>query len=336
MATYKKALFTMGVVLLFISVSFSLYFAYKGVQHGAALSERPQEEMATYHLALIPQEIDNDYWRLVQKGAREAERKHEVTLEYTGPNQTDIEEHIQYIEMAIASKVDGILTQGLNEAEFTPVINEAIEKGIPVITVDTDAPDSERITYIGTDNYHAGYLAGQALIEDTNGEAVVGIITGSLDASHMQLRVEGFTDAVENEPGIDIVAVEPSNITRIQAEERASKIIEEHPDITAFFGTSALDGIGIVEAVERAGLMDDMYMIGFDTLPETIELIKEGKIDATVVQEPYEIGFLAVEKMVDVMNGGDVDRYYYTDTRVIGREDVLSAPASTFDHSSSP
>ncbi|MFK4997425.1 substrate-binding domain-containing protein [Bacillus sp. N9] len=96
------------------------------------------------------------------------------------------------IEMAVAAKVDGILTQGLTNREFKPAIDRAVNQGIPVITFDTDLEDSKRLSYIGTDNYEAGYKVGEALIQDTKGQANVGIITGLLYSNNLVLRVQGF------------------------------------------------------------------------------------------------------------------------------------------------
>ncbi|SEN07333.1 sugar-binding protein [Lihuaxuella thermophila] len=322
MVNYRKWLLLSGVSLFFISVSLSVYFGLKALQYDNKLTQLESSSKQTYHFVLIPEEMDNDYWRLVEEGAREAEKDLNVTLEYSGPVQADIEEHIKKIDMAIASKVDGIITQGLNENQFKPMINKAIAKGIPVITIDTDAPNSKRIAYVGTDNYLSGFLAGQALIKDTKGKAVVGIITGHFAAEHQRLRVQGFRDAVKNEPGIKIVAIEESNITRIEAAEKAGKILAEHPEVTAFYGTSALDAIGIAQVVERMGIAEDMYIIGFDTLPETLELLKKGTIEATVVQKPYEMGYKAVQLMLDIKNGKTISPVHHTETRVIHKEDL--------------
>ncbi|MFC7441157.1 sugar-binding protein [Laceyella putida] len=321
MAYYRKWVYSFGLFLLILSLSLSIAFSAKALQYNRKLAKRPNTPAASYHFVLIPEEMDNDYWRLVEKGARAAEKKLPVSIEYNGPEQADIETHLKKIDMAIASKVDGIITQGLNESQFTPLINKAIAKGIPVITIDTDAPNSQRIAYIGTDNYLSGYLAGQALIKGTHGQAVVGIITGRFDAEHQKLRVQGFRDAVKQAPGIRIAAVEESNITRIEAAEKASKILHEHPDVTAFYGTSALDAIGIAQVVEE---IDDksFYIIGFDTLPETLDLLKRGKIQATVVQTPYEMGYKSVKLMLDIIKGKRVSTVNHTETKVIGKEDL--------------
>jgi ribose transport system substrate-binding protein len=324
--------YTVAILLFIVSALAFLYcavkvYVYQQPIHQPAASSGKEK----YHFVLVPEELDNDYWRLVEKGAKAAAKETDIILEYVGPKQANIEEHINIIEKAAASKVDGIMTQGLNEEQFTPIINEIVENNIPVITVDTDAPNSKRTAYIGTDNYYAGFIAGRALAEDTGGKANVAIITGSFAASHQQLRVQGFKDAVKKEKGIRVIAIEESNITRVQAAEKADKILKEHPEVNAFYGTSALDAIGIAKVIEQFHLEDETYIIGFDTLPETIDYMKKGTIEATVVQEPYEMGYRAVKMMVDLLEGKQVSSLNNTATKVIHKNDLPLRPARNYE-----
>ncbi|BDG45677.1 sugar-binding protein [Parageobacillus sp. KH3-4] len=331
--TWWKWILYAGSIAAFVaSASFTVYCAWKVYayhQPGEGKTEKAEEN--AYHFVLVPEELDNDYWRLVEQGAKAAAKELGVSLEYVGPRQANIDEHIHILEKAAASKVDGIMTQGLTEKEFTPVINHIVEKNIPVVTIDTDAPTSKRTAYIGTDNYYAGFIAGRALAEDMHGKANVAIITGSLTASHQQLRVQGFKDAVKKEKRIRIVAIEESHITRVQAAEKAYNILKKHPEVNAFYGTSALDAIGIAKVVEQFHREKGTYIIGFDTLPETIRYLQKGTIHATVVQEPYEMGYRAVKMMVDIMKGNGVPSVTNTETKVIRKQDLPLRPSRNYE-----
>jgi ribose transport system substrate-binding protein len=328
----KWVIYTGAILFLVVSASVSLYCAVKVYVYDQPIHQLSASSgKEKYHFVLVPEELDNDYWRLVEKGAKAAAKEAGVILEYVGPKQANMEEHIKIIEKAAASKVDGIMTQGLNEKQFTPIINEIVENNIPVITVDTDAPNSKRTAYIGTDNYYAGFIAGRALATDTGGKANVAIITGSFAASHQQLRVRGFQDAVKNEKGIRMIAIEESNITRVQAAEKAYKILKEHPEVNAFFGTSALDAIGIAKVIEQFHKEEETYIIGFDTLPETIDYMEKGTIEATVVQEPYEMGYRAVKMMVDLLEGKQVPSLNNTETKVIHKGDLPLRPMRNYE-----
>jgi ribose transport system substrate-binding protein len=307
--------YTFGIVFFLLSCSFSIFYGYKVITHDLPLETKTLEKY-NYHFVLVTEELDNEYWRMVEKGAKTASNHYGVLLEYAGPKQANIDEHLKTIEMAAASKVDGIITQGLSDEPFTPLINRVVER-IPVITIDTDAANSNRMSYIGTDNYYSGFLAGKALIEDTKGKANVAIITGNFYANHQQQRVKGFQDAVKSEKGIQIIDVVESEISRVRAAEKAYQILQDHPEVTAFYGTSALDGIGIAQVVEKYKKQDQVYIVGFDTLPETLEYIRNGTIEATVVQEPFEMGYRAVKMMIDLIEGKTVPPIVHTDTRIL-------------------
>ncbi|MCC3356317.1 sugar-binding protein [Bacillus sp. REN16] len=321
MSSFSKFLYSIGAVLFLLSFSITCYYAYQIFNFGNK-AETATASKPRYHFVLVPEELDNDYWRLVENGAKEAAKDLNVVLEYIGPKQANTEEHIRTLEMAAVSRVDGILTQGLQEEQFTPLINQIVEKGIPVITVDTDAITSKRLSYVGTDNYYSGFIAGQALIEDTGGNANVAIITGNFNASHQQLRVQGFKDAIQHAEGIDIIAIEESNITRVRAAEAANRILKEHPEITAFYGTSALDGIGIAQVVEHYQKQDQVYILAFDTIEDTIQYMRRGTIDATVMQEPYKMGYQSVQMMIDLIERRSVPNTVHTKTRVIRVQDL--------------
>jgi ribose transport system substrate-binding protein len=320
MSRLTKAAYGAGVLFFLVSCAFSVFYGYKVVSHDLPAEAKKVEEYK-YHFVLVPEELDNDYWRMVEEGAKKAAAEHGVFLEYAGPKQANIDEHLKTIEMSLASKVDGIITQGLSDEQFTPLINRVVEK-LPVITIDTDAANSKRMAYIGTDNYYSGFMAGKTLIEDTNGQAKVAIITGSFYANHQQQRVQGFRDAVESEEGISIITVEESEISRVRAAEKAYQILSDYPEVNAFYGTSALDAIGIAQVVEKFRDRNQVYIIGFDSLPETLKYIKKGTIKATVVQEPFEMGYKSVIMMIDLIKGKKVPPVNHTNT-VIMRDGKL-------------
>lgn len=303
---------------LMIGIYFSIYYLIETTTYEQAITEASTDysSIPEHHFVLISEELAHEYWKLVERGAKEAEAHYGVYVEYTGPQNSNPEEQVRLFEMAIAKKVDGIIVQALNEEMFTPLIDQAIDHGIPVITIDTDEPNSSRIAYVGTDNYRSGQLAGQALIEDLAGEISIGIISSSFASSHQLQRVQGFIDVVEQYENVEVVAMEESNNSRIGAAEKADLLLGEYPEITAFYGTSALDGLGIASSLSTLG-REDIYIIAFDSLDESLDLLNQGKIDVIISQEPYEMGFRSVCVMLDIINGKVVDDLYHTNTRII-------------------
>lgn len=316
---YATLVLALGIVL-----AFALYYFLQVQKYEAKLAEKESDRVSATaeHFVLIGEEYDHVYWRLVGKGAKDMEEKENVFVEYEGPKRSNPEEQLKLLDMAVKSKVDGIMVQALND-QFTPLINEAVAQGIPVMTVDTDAPNSRRSAYIGTDNYEAGKLAGETLINDTNGKAKVGIITGRFANAHHQLRIEGFKDALKQAKDSEVAAIEESNIDRIGAEEQAYKILQTHPDITAFYGTSTLDGIGIVAAAKKLNRLHDLYVITFDTSEENMQLLHNGSIDALVEQQPYQMGNRSVQIMLDILAGKAVEKIHHTKVNIVRQSDHL-------------
>ncbi len=318
-------LYTFLLLSFLTAVGLSVYYYHQTQLYDQRIVDAisSEEILPTYHFTLIGEEINHDYWRLVGEGAKETETKYDVFVEYEGPERSNPDEQLKLLDMAIKSKVDGIIVQALNE-NFTPLINMAVDQGIPVITIDTDSSQSMRNSYIGTDNYLAGQLAGKALVEDTNGKAVVGIITGRFDNQHHQERVQGFIDIVGEYEEIEIVAIEESNITRVDVEEKAYNVLTAHNTITAFYGTSSYTGIGIVAAAKSLKRHNDLYVITFDTIDENIQLLQNGYIDVIVEQKPYDMGYQSVDIMLDILHGKQVQNVYHTPASIIRMADLLS------------
>lgn len=318
-ADSKWMLYTVGGVVFLISFVGMLIYGYKTFY---LESEPVVSKQYAYHFALIAEETDNDYWRLVEKGARDAARENDIYLEYVAPQKADNEELLNLMDRLIAAKVDGIMTQGVEGQRFVNLVHRAVERGIPVVTVDTDVKSSERKAYVGTDNYLAGQLLGQALLEDTDGEQYVGIVTGRAESINQQERLAGFKAAVKTESRIHIIEIAESNITQIGAMQAAYSLLKQHPKINALVGMSALDGIGIVEGLNEIAIARPVYVVAFDVLPETIRLIKTGDIDATVAQYPEEMGAKAVEVMMGLQQNDLLDNQIFTETRIIRKADI--------------
>ncbi|CAH0346476.1 sugar-binding protein [Bacillus sp. CECT 9360] len=320
--TIKRSFYFLLLLLFAVNLFFMLYYGKVTFQVEEQVNSTPPPD---YHFVLISEEIDNEYWRLIEKGARDAAKKYNVYLEYLGPKQAENNEQLKFMDQSIVGKVDGMIVQGVVNPDFKQLANKAFERGISVVTVDSDVADSERRAYVGSDNYQAGVMAGNALINDTQGKQYVGIVTGRLDALNQQLRINGFRDAIEQENRIELVDIKVSNITKSGALQAAYDLLREHPHLTAFYGTSALDGSGIAQVVNQFQLKPKPYIIGFDILPQTLMLLESGYIDATIAQFPYEMGFQSVEALIRIKKGEKSETLQYTQTMVIHRDNIQKA-----------
>lgn len=316
---------TISLILLFflfLYVLFHFVIATKKIEQTVEqLQQTAQPAKPLPHFVLISQEFDNPYWRKVEQGAKEAAKKYHVNIEYIGPLRTNIDEQAKLLEKAIASRVDGIIVQSLNDARFTPLINKAIARNIPVITIDTDAPMSRRLAYVGTNNFEAGQLLGKAVASRVTGKKKIGVIIGSDTSENQRLRLQGFQSIIAQHPSLSIVTVSVSNISRFQASIQAGKMLRTYPDISVMVGTSALDAIGILMATENLD-RSDVQIFGFDDVEETLQAIEQGKIVATVIQKPYDMGFSAVKLMVEHLSGKQIEKEHFTATEIVDKTNV--------------
>ncbi|MUG47571.1 sugar-binding protein [Paenibacillus woosongensis] len=274
-----------------------------------------------YHIVLIEQERYHPYWEMVEKGAQQAAEEYGIDIEFVGAVRNNMDEQLNLLEKAIAARVDAIIVQGLNEEKFTPLIDKAVARGIPVVTIDTDAPDSNRLAYVGTDNLAAGESLGRLVVERTGGSGKIGVIIGSELAESQLQRLDGLKQVVEQYGGLEIVAVRSSNISHMEAIQQASEMLREHPEIGIMVGTSATDALGMLQAAKSLK-RDDLTIIGFDNQKETLAAIRSGGIQATVAQQPYLMGGMAVKLLYDHFQGKQLLPAYYTEVKVLDRSNV--------------
>ncbi|WP_010493522.1 substrate-binding domain-containing protein [Paenibacillus elgii] len=281
------------------------------------LESGPPDGDSPRHIVLIPQELDNPYWRSIEQGAREAAREYGMELDYTGPFRINPAEQSRLLEKAIAAKADAILLQGIGDPQYRGLIDKAADRGIPVIAVDTDEPESRRLAYVGTDNKEAGKRMGELVAQASGGSGTIGVLIGS-EAPNQRLRLEGFRSVISRYPKLEIAEVRSSNISRLQAAEQAAAMLSAQPQTGYLVGFSALDGPGMLEAAGRVR-PQGLRIFAFDDLPETTEGIRQCKLAATIVQQPRQMGFDAVALLHDYFQEKTPQPQHYTATSVLDR-----------------
>ncbi|KZE69943.1 LacI family transcriptional regulator [Paenibacillus jamilae] len=271
----------------------------------------PKDRGPDTKVVLISQELDNYYWRSIEQGARKEAKQYGMRLDYIGPDRINPSEQIKLLDKAIASKADAILVQGINDPEYRRLINKAAGLGIPVITIDTDEPDSRRLAYVGTDNEGAGKQMGVLLAKASGEHGDIGVMISNERVENQRLRLAGFRSVISRYPNLHIVEIRSSNISRLQAAQQAQNMLTRYPQIRYMVGFSALDGLGILEASERRGAQS-LQIFAFDDMAETLKAIKDRKIELTIVQQPEEMGAKAIKLLNDYLNGSHPQELTYT------------------------
>ena len=262
-------------------------------------------------IAFVMKTLNNPFFIEMQKGAEEAARKLGVELlVQAADREIDVERQMQIIENLIQRKVSALCVTPSGSREIVPVIVKANKAGIPVLIVDTRADEKalaaaggKIATFIGSDNFDGGKIAGAFLAEKLGGQGSVAVLEGIPGHETGDSRLRGFRESLAKAPGIKIVASQPANWERDQGFNVFQNILQAHPEVDAIFACSDLMALGAMEAIRAAGKTGKITVVGFDALPEAREAIKQGAMAATVAQFPARMGSMAVESAAKLLKG---------------------------------
>jgi ribose transport system substrate-binding protein len=245
------------------------------------------------------------YWEVVKKGAEDAGKELNVKVTVFLPQKEDIPKQVETVETWISMGFTALAIAPSDPEALVSPINSAMERGIPVLTIDTDSRNSNRICYIGTDNYTAGKIAGEKMAEILGGKGKVAIATGSLTAMNSIERMKGFEDAIKEYPEIEIIKpILCDNEETSKAVELAETAILNNPDLDAFFGVYVFNGPSAAKAVKSAGKKGEIHIVSFDVTDEHLKLINEELIDATIAQKQYMMGYEGVKILHKINKNG--------------------------------
>ncbi len=262
-------------------------------------------------IALVLKTLNHPFFVDMRRGAQEAADRLGVQLEVqAAERESDVEKQMQIVENMIQTGIKALVITPSGSREIVSALVKARDAKIPIIIVDTRVDEKAAAdagvhteTFVGSDNYEGGKLAGGYVVKATDGKARVAILEGIPGHETGDSRLRGFRDAVKDAPGITIVASQPANWERDQGFNVFQNMLQAHPDIDTVFAASDLMALGAVEAIAAAGKTGKIRVVGFDALDDAKKAIAAGTMDASVAQFPSEMGKIAVESAVKAMRG---------------------------------
>jgi ribose transport system substrate-binding protein len=245
-----------------------------------------------------------DFWTIARRGVEKADEElADVTAEFKINADPTAAEQKRILDDLLATGINGIAISPVDPQNQTALINDAAQKTL-VFTQDSDAPDSNRACYIGTDNVAAGRQAGE-LIKEVVPSGKIMLFVGRLDAKNAQERIQGIKEVLMGTK-IEIVDVRTDDVDNVRAKANVADTIVKYPDIKALVGLWSYNGPAILSAVKDAKKTGQIKIVAFDEADETLAGIQEGAIHGTVVQQPYEFGYQAIKIMAQVLKGRPV------------------------------
>ena len=243
-----------------------------------------------------------DFWTIARRGVEKADQElADVEAEFRLTADGTAAEQQRVVDDLLTKGVDAIAISPVDPQNQTPMIDAAAKRTL-VFTQDSDAPQSARACYIGTDNLAAGRQAGQLIRDALPGGGSIMLFVGRLDARNAQERVQGIKDTLAGS-NIRIIDVRTDDADDVRAKANAADTLVRYPDISALVGLWSYNGPAILNAVRDAGKTGRVRIVTFDEADETLAGIKAGHIYGTVVQQPYEFGYQAITRMAQALRG---------------------------------
>jgi ribose transport system substrate-binding protein len=251
---------------------------------------------------LIGANLALPYWQTAVAGFNHAAAQYGVTAKVAGPDNHDPQAELTELQKAVAAKPAGILISAADASVLQPGIDAAISAGIPVITFDSDAPGSHRLYFIGTNNLEAGRLGGRRVIQKLGGKGNVVFFTLG-GQENTEERLKGFKDAFSTQSGINVVEVVDIKGDARTAFDRTQQFmaLTGPKKIDAFVCLDSSSGKMVADAVQRTGATDRV-LVAWDASQDTLDAIKSGVIDSTIVQKPYTMGFFGLKSLDEIFH----------------------------------
>lgn len=281
-------------------------------------------------VALVLKTLNHPFFVDMRRGAQEAADRLGVTLQVqAAEREIDVEKQMQIVENMIQTGIQALAITPSGSREIVSALVKARDAKVPIVVVDTRLDPKASAdagvhaeTFVGSDNYEGGKLAGEYLVKATGGKARVGILEGIPGHETGDSRLRGFRDAVKGSAGVTIVASQPANWERDQGFNVFQNMLQAHPDIDAVFACSDLMALGAVEAIRAAGRTGRIKVVGFDALDDARKAIAAGSMEASVAQFPAEMGREAIESAVKVIHGEKLPDEIKVKLELVTRDNV--------------
>ncbi|MFC5447141.1 substrate-binding domain-containing protein [Paenibacillus aestuarii] len=279
-------------------------------------------------IIVIPKTIDSrvEFWQVLKQGVKVAAKEYNTDITIVGtPSESDIDEQIRLVDEAIAQKPKAIILAATDYNRLVPVAHKAIRAGIKLITVDSGLEGGISSSFIATDSYAAGGKAVDAMRRYVQGPAKFAIVSFVKTSTTQLDRENGVRDKLLNDPSAQVFDTLYSNGSEEKAYAQTKVLLTEHPDIRGIFGLNEVSTVGAARALKDMGLGGSIKLVGFDSSMNEISFLEADILQATIVQKPFNMGYLAVKTALQVYNGEKVKPVMDTGSEVISKENMYTS-----------
>ena len=293
-----------------------------------AAGQPPQPAKLT--IAVIPKGTSHVFWQSIHAGAEKAAQELGVQVIWRGPlREDDRDSQVSEVEGFVSRGVSGIVLAPLDEAALVVPVKSAKEANIPVVIMDSGLKGEDYVSFVATDNHNGGLLGGQQLAKILGGKGKVVLLRYAEGSDSTNKREQGFLDAMKANPGIQVLSSNQYGGADVDGAYKKSESVlgvYKKPD-----GSLGVDGIftpnesttfAMMRVLQDNGWAGKVKLVGFDASDNLVKGLRDGHIDALVLQDPVNMGYLAVKTMVQHLKGEKVERRIDTGAKVVAREEM--------------
>jgi ribose transport system substrate-binding protein len=285
-----------------------------------------------YQIAVIPKGTTHDFWRTIHAGAVKAERELQgqgvdAHIIWKGPlREDDREQQIQVVEGFQSQGVSAIVLAPLDARALVRPVEEATRAGIPVVVFDSALESKAMTSYVATDNLKGGRLAGDHMAKLLKGKGKVLLLRYQEGSASTEAREQGFLEALKAHPGITLISSDQhAGPTRDTAKRVSENLLNRYPDLQGIFCVNESSAAGMLLALQDLGRAGKVAFLGFDAHPVFVEAMAKGEMAGFVLQNPFEMGYLAVKTAAQHLQGQKVPAVIDTGVHIITPENVNTA-----------
>jgi len=281
-------------------------------------------------IAVIPKGSTHEFWKAVHAGAETAGQELGLEIIWKGPlKEDDRDSQIKVVEDFTAQAVDGIVLAPLDDTALRAPVMQAQTSNIPIVIIDSDLKDVDVVSFVATDNFKGGQMAGEEMVRLLGGKGKVVMLRYQEGSASTRQREEGFLDAIKKASGIIVVSENQYAGATTETAQRAAenllaplKTKEGAPSIDGIFTPNESSTFGMLRTLQDIDWADKVKLIGFDASPKLVEALADDQVMALVVQNPFNMGYLGVKAMADRLAGKSPEARIDTGATLVTRSNM--------------
>lgn len=279
------------------------------------------------YVAVIVKSLNSDFFKNLQSGVDAAATEYNVRVTFEGPeHEEDYAAQNTLIQKAVKNGASAILLSAIDEEKSNPAVQQAVQSGVPVLTVDSDVSSPLVRAFIGTNSTSAGAAAAKAAVAALpSGQPVnIGLVNYTEETQNGKLREQGFRSTLQQYSNAKIVGSVTAQSSVASARSGAKQLLKEHPEINVLVGFNEWMTLGIGEAAKAVG--GRVHCVGFDTNVQSVAMLETGEMHALIVQNPFAMGYLGVKNAAEqAAEGAGEKQLIYTEVTTVTQNNMFES-----------